>query len=228
MMQELLTGKTRLPGFSDPWHQSTLGELGRCIRGVGYNPDEDLSTGDRTCTIRLLRGNNVQAARVDLGDLQFVHERRVSDVQLLTPSDIVICMSSGSRALVGKSALFDITDTGHRYTFGAFMGAFRPNPRRVSPGFVAGVLHTYSFRTWLEIILSGSSINNLRPRDIEGFVCHFPKEDEQRAIAAVLADADAEIELLQGRLTKARDIKQGMAQELLTGRTRLPVEEGAT
>lgn len=52
----------------------------------------------------------------------------------------------------------------------------------------------------------------------------FPKVSEQRAIAAVLADVDNEVSALSARLTKARAIKTGMMQQLLTGRTRLPVE----
>jgi type I restriction enzyme, S subunit len=54
----------------------------------------------------------------------------------------------------------------------------------------------------------------------------IPHVDEQRAIASVLEDADREIESMKQRLAKAKAVKQGMMQELLTGRTRLPVEEG--
>jgi type I restriction enzyme S subunit len=54
-----------------------------------------------------------------------------------------------------------------------------------------------------------------------------PGEREQRAIAWVSADLDSEIKLLKRRLAKARSVKIGMMQELLTGRTRLPVMEGA-
>ena len=53
----------------------------------------------------------------------------------------------------------------------------------------------------------------------------IPEPEEQTAIASVLMDADREIELLRARLAKIRDIKQGMMQELLSGRTRLPVQE---
>ncbi len=52
--------------------------------------------------------------------------------------------------------------------------------------------------------------------------------DEQRAISTVLADVDKELELLKARLTKALSIKQGTMQELLTGRTRLPIKETTT
>ena len=52
-----------------------------------------------------------------------------------------------------------------------------------------------------------------------------PSQKEQTAISHVIADADRELALLELRLTKARALKQGMMQELLTGRTRLPVQE---
>ena len=60
---------------------------------------------------------------------------------------------------------------------------------------------------------------------IESVEVFVPGIDEQQAIAAVIGDADAEILALERRLEATRDIKQGMMQELLTGRTRLPVDE---
>lgn len=49
----------------------------------------------------------------------------------------------------------------------------------------------------------------------------FPPKEEQAAIAAILSDMDKEIQILQQRLDKTRQIKQGMMQELLTGKIRL-------
>ncbi|XDR21520.1 restriction endonuclease subunit S [Pseudomonas putida] len=49
----------------------------------------------------------------------------------------------------------------------------------------------------------------------------IPRIEEQTAIAAVLTDMDAELTSLEQRLVKTRALKQGMMQELLTGRTRL-------
>jgi type I restriction enzyme S subunit len=62
---------------------------------------------------------------------------------------------------------------------------------------------------------------------IRKFVVLTPPPDEQRAIAKVLQDADYEIETLRQRLAKVQDVKTGMTQQLLTGRTRLPVKEAA-
>jgi type I restriction enzyme, S subunit len=225
MMQQLITGNTRLPGFTGPWHMVRLVEFGQCLRGVGYDPRTDLSPGDRPSTVRLLRANNVQNGNIVLDDLQFVHERRVNPRQLLHRGDIVICMANGSRALVGKSAYFDTSERRLRYTFGAFMGAFRVSNRQCDARFVAELLKSKAFRDWLDIILAGSSINNLRPGDIENFQVAIPSHPEQTALASVFQDAERELDVLRARLVKAKAIKQGMMQELLTGRTCLPVVE---
>jgi type I restriction enzyme, S subunit len=68
----------------------------------------------------------------------------------------------------------------------------------------------------------GSSIPYIKKENLTGFAFPLPPtKAEQEAIATILADMDAEIAALEAELTKARSIKQGMMQELLTGRTRL-------
>ncbi|WP_244061158.1 hypothetical protein [Aeromonas caviae] len=54
----------------------------------------------------------------------------------------------------------------------------------------------------------------------------FPSNKEQTAIATILSDMDSELQALEQKLAKARDVKQGMMQQLLTGRIRLPLEVG--
>ena len=220
-MQELLTGKRRLAGFSRQWKVVTLGEIGKCLRGVSYNPDRDLSQSESIATIRLLRSNNVQAGSITFSDMQFVDSGRVSPAQYLRRHDILICMANGSRDLVGKAGYFMESD-GFSYTFGAFMGCFRPNSQVTDPNFAFYLFHTSEYRAHVAVLLAGSSINNLTPTSVEGFSIQVPVEiAEQSAIATVLTDMDAEITALEAKLTKARQIKQGMMQELLTGRIRL-------
>ena len=68
----------------------------------------------------------------------------------------------------------------------------------------------------------GSSIPYIRKENIIGFSFHSPQDEtEQTAIATILSDMDAEIAALEDKLAKARQLKQGMMQELLTGRIRL-------
>jgi len=68
---------------------------------------------------------------------------------------------------------------------------------------------------------SGSGQTNLRRDDVLSCPIDFPSLSEQERIATILSDMDAELEALEKQLGKARQIKQGMMQELLTGRTRL-------
>jgi type I restriction enzyme S subunit len=66
-----------------------------------------------------------------------------------------------------------------------------------------------------------SGVPSLNAKTIENIEVRCPKPPEQKAIAAVLTDMDAELTVLEQRLAKTRDLKQGMMQELLTGRIRL-------
>jgi type I restriction enzyme S subunit len=222
-MQQLLTGQTRLPGFSGAWEVKRLGEVGRCLRGVTYSADSDLFSNDADESCRLLRANNVQSSSVVLEGLQFVRSDCVSEAQYLQHHDILICMANGSRALVGKSALFS-TDDGMRYTFGAFMGCFRTDLGDAIPRFIFGLLQTKHYSDEIGVLLAGSTINNLAPSAVENLEFAIPCIAEQTAIANVLSDMDAELAALQAQLDKTRLIKQAMMQDLLTGRVRLPFQ----
>lgn len=68
-------------------------------------------------------------------------------------------------------------------------------------------------------LITGSQLKSLK--------IVYPKQEEQTAIATILSDMDNEIQTLEQRLAKTRQIKQGMMQELLTGRTRLPFDKEA-
>jgi type I restriction enzyme, S subunit len=219
-MQQLLTGQTRLPGFQGEWEARRLGITGKCLRGVSYNGDADLSVHDTATTKRLLRSNNVRGATVVTTDVQYVTADRVAAHQILTQGDILICMANGSKALVGKAGRFDLDD-GYDYTFGAFMGCFRTSASDADPTFVFYLFQTGRYRDFVNDLLAGSSINNLKPSSIESLEFGFPPLSEQTAIAAVLSDMDAELAALEARRDKTRALKRGMMQELLTGRTRL-------
>jgi type I restriction enzyme S subunit len=110
---------------------------------------------------------------------------------------------------------------GHEYTFGAFMGCFRTNTSEANPAFVFYLFLTGRYRDYINNLLAGSSINNLRPSSIESLEFSLPPLPEQTAIAEVLTEMDAELAALEQRREKTRALKQAMMQELLTGKTRL-------
>lgn len=217
LMQQLLTGKTRLPGFNGEWREAELKEFGYMIRGVSYKP-EDSSLKPEDGYVRLLRSNNIQEGKMVYADYVYVNSGNVADYQYMKDGDILICMANGSKQLVGKAAR--LTRAGV-YTFGAFMGVFRCNDAAICP-FVGELLKTGYYRKLLDDILTGSAINNLNAAAVESLKFYVPSDSqEQRAIAEVLCKADNEINGLEGQRDKYRLIKQGMMQELMTGKTRL-------
>jgi type I restriction enzyme S subunit len=219
-MQELLTGRKRLPGFSGEWKEKRLGELGQCIRGVSYNGNSDLLPFDTDDTVRLFRANNVQDSSIVIDDLQFVRSEKVSDEQVMLEGDVLICMANGNKELVGKAGPFNIADS-YRYTFGAFMGCYRTTKSEADPRYVSYLFQTGECRDYITKLTAGSSINNLKPSDVESLSFLMPNISEQEAIADVLDDITAEILHMENRHEKTKTIKQGMMQELLTGKTRL-------
>ena len=214
IMQELLTVDAQ---------KDSLGAVGMTIRGVGYDPDRDLSPNRTENSVDLLRANNVQGSALELGELQFVHGRRVRPDQYLQRDDILICAANGSKRLVGKSTAIGSLE--HKTTFGAFMMVYRPDENKVVPAYVALHFQTKSYRDWIDVLLAGSSINNLRPSDVTAFSIPIPPRKEQERVAGIFKDVDDELYLLERRLESALAIKTGMMQELLSGRTRISVEE---
>ncbi|WP_234099334.1 restriction endonuclease subunit S [Enterobacter roggenkampii] len=240
-MQQLLTGRTRLSQFSkhsdgtpkgftsselglipEDWILSPMSQMGHVLRGVSYNGSRDLFPHDTDDSVRLFRSNNIYNSKIDLANLQYVNKNRVAYHQLMNSGDILICMANGSKNLVGKAAIYNIEES-HKYTFGAFMGVFRTFPE-VESLYAFYLLTSDRCRSYIDLALAGSSINNLKPSDIEQFTFALPNYEEQKAIVAILSDMDAELEVLEQKLSKVRDIKQGMMQQLLTGRIRLTLD----
>jgi type I restriction enzyme, S subunit len=220
LAQQLLTGQRRLPGFNRPWKKTALLSFGKCIRGVTYKAPDDLLPDDSGATVRLLRAGNIAAGQVIHCDLQFVKAEKVQQSQILQEHDIAICMSSGSRALVGKAARYSPIN-GHRYTVGAFCSIFRPK-HGAAMTLVPHLFDSEAYRRWICVLTAGSSINNLTGKDIEGFALPLPTESsEQDGIAFVLGAADREIALLEKKLTALRELKKGLMQKLLSGSDRV-------
>ncbi|MDP2207897.1 MAG: restriction endonuclease subunit S [Bacteroidota bacterium] len=205
---------------SEKWEVKKLGEIGECIRGVSYNGERDLFPFDTDKTNRLFRANNIQECKIIYTDVQYVHNARVKPTQQMQANDILICMANGSKVLVGKAAKFKQLDS-IKYTFGAFMGCFRIHSKDADSDFIFYNFLSYNYRSYIEMLLSGSSINNLKPSDIESIQIPFPKKEIQTNISKILSDMDTEIESLEKKLEKYKMIKQGMMQNLLTGKIRL-------
>ena len=90
-----------------------------------------------------------------------------------------------------------------------------------NPLFLSYVINGHRMNTELRKKVIGSAQLGLGRKSVEEQEVPFPPHDEQTAIAAILFDMDAEVTALEAKLAKTRQLKQGMMQELLTGRIRL-------
>ncbi len=211
-MQQLLTAQTRLPGFHGEWEETALGQIGECIIGLTYKPENVVEHG-----LLVLRSSNVQNGCLAYDNNVYVN-LQVDEHIYAQLGDILVCVRNGSRALIGKCAVIDSTAVG--MTFGAFMSVYRTKHWRY-------VLHAFQADDIQRQIRDniGATINQITNKDMNAFRLRLPPEDEQTAIASVLTEMDAELAGLEQRREKTRALKQAMMQELLTGRTRL-VESG--
>jgi type I restriction enzyme S subunit len=211
-MQQLLTppdkGGKRLEGFSGEWETKLLGEIGHCIIGLTYSPDNVVSDGTL-----VLRSSNVQENKLAFNDNVYVNSL-IPDNLRVREGDILICVRNGSRQLIGKCAILDKSVDGQ--TFGAFMSVFRTEYST----FVFQLFQSNDIKRQIDENL-GATINQITNKVLNSFSIPFPTIEEQKAIAEILSDIDSEIERLEIKRAKYQRIKQGMMQELLTGKTRL-------
>ena len=208
-MQQLLTGQTRLPGFSGEWEVKRLGEVATIQRGASPRPIDSPIWFDENSLIGWVRISDVTRSGMFLREttqrlstLGIQHSRPVSSGSLI----MSIC------ATVGRPIITEI-DTCIHDGFVVF------DHLRADKYFMYYVLK-FIESEWTKHGQTGSQMN-LNTGLINHTEIVLPPNKEQSAIAAVLSDMDAEIAVLEARCDKTRALKQGMMQELLTGRIRL-------
>ena len=209
-MQQLLTGQTRLPGFHGEWEVMRLGDLTEIISGGTPKTTEPSywNGGVKWCTPTDITGCQSKylvetertISRLGLNS---------SGAQLLSAGALLLC----SRATIGEIRIAGCevcTNQGFKSL------VCRP-----------GVSNEYIFYKLLTMKQQmverafGSTFLEISKANVAALELSMPTLPEQIAIADVLADMDAELTELEQRRDKTRDLKQGMMQELLTGRTRL-------
>jgi type I restriction enzyme S subunit len=219
-MQELLTGKKRLPGFDREWIEGVLGDVvERLEAGVSVNSSEQEPSSDTSCVLKtsaLFNG----AFRP--------HESKViasSDhhrAKLNPLRDTILISRMNTPDLVGEIAYVDKDYPWLFLPDRIWITRFRSRCT-CSTRWLAYLLSSQRYRTDIKDLATGTSgsMKNISKDAILSLSILFPSEAEQTAIATILSDMDAEVAALEAKLTKARQIKEGMMQELLTGRIRL-------
>ena len=212
-MQQLLTGQTRLPGFHAEWEVKRLGDIGTFLKGSGVKKDEAESGGlpcirygeiythhnyyIRTFKSWISRDVAATATKLRQGDLLFAGSGE-------TKEDIGKCVAfvDDHEAFAGGDVVILRVANADAMFMGYYCNTAPIDAQKASMGQGDAVVH-----------ISAAALSRIE--------ITVPSALEQTAIAAVLTDMDAELAGLEARRDKTRDLKQGLMQELLTGRTRL-------
>lgn len=210
-MQRLLTGKTRLPGFTGEWRIRRLGEEATFHKGKGLPKSHITPFGSEPC--------------IHYGELFTQYPEIIKEVFSSTDKQGAYFRSIANDVLMPTS---DVTPRGLAKASciqmdGVILGGdilvIRTDPSRVYGPFLSYVIRREEAQVLR--LVTGTTVFHLYGADMKKFLFQLPSIDEQRAIACVLSDMDAELSALEARREKTRQLKQAMMQELLTGRTRL-------
>ncbi len=229
-MQQLLTGKTRLPGFTAEWEKKRIGDISTCL-STANNPRADLrDDGD----VEYIHYGDVHAHAKPVfdcrnGSLPRIDRTRIGNASRLEDGDLVMVDASEDLEGVGKS--FEVQGvTGRTIVAGLHTILCRGNSAHWAMGFKAYLQFIPAFKSALLRVATGISVYAVSKKQLADVEIALPPVPEQRAIVAVLSDIDAAIAALERRRDKTKHIKQGMMQQLLTGRVRLvkPAEVEST
>ncbi len=217
-MQQLLTGRTRLPGFSGKYEARRINEL------ADVDPENLPSDTDPGFFFNYISLDHVDGGRLIGYSRESFATAPSRARRVLRASDVL--MSTVRPGLQGHLIFVDqvpnaVCSTG--------FAVLRSKRDRCDPRFLFAHLFGDVVSAQVQKLLAGSNYPAVNSGDVGRLRVPCPPTlPEQRAIATVLFDMDAEIVALERRLDKTRAIKQGMMQQLLTGSMRLPIPDANT
>ena len=207
-MQELLTGRRRLLGFVDGWKEALLGDVIEKFVGGGTPSRANASYW----------GSEIPWVTVkDFATFSPRHaQEAISMVGLNSSASHLIpkgTLITSTRMALGKAVVYEVD-----VAINQDLKALFPKPILSTQYLYFWFQYRGSF---IDALGSGSTVKGISLPDLKNIDFRLPSFSEQTAIATILSDMDTEIAALEAKLTKTRQLKQGMMAELLTGRTRL-------
>ena len=223
-MQQLLTGQTRLPGFSGEWEVKRLGDLFAFSGGHTASRDQLSSSG--YCYLHYGDIHKSTKTFIDL-DAEYLDipklRVRLSDVtpsSMLKDGDVVFVDASEDDEGTSRHVVV-VNPLEKPYISGLHTIVAKSKTDLLDNGFKRFCFQARSIKQQFQFFAVGTKVSGISKISIAKIELMFPPRAEQTAIATVLSDMDAELAALQARQGKTRSLKQGMMQVLLTGRIRL-------
>lgn len=234
-MQQLLTGKKRLPPFDQlntGYKQTELGEIpgdwevGDLPQYVWYQEGPGVRKSQFTQRgVKLLNGTNIERGFLRLDKTErFISEEEAygSYLHFLADEGDILIACSGVTISKFEEKVTVAKDTDLPLCMNTSTMRFKVYPEKLVKLYFVNYLKSELFKKQIGGVATGSAQLNFGPYHVDrAFIVLPGSVEEQTAIANVLSDMDKDLEALQQRLHKTQQIKQGMMQELLTGKTRL-------
>jgi type I restriction enzyme S subunit len=223
-MQQLLTGQTRLPGFSGAWEVKRLGDL--FSFSGGYSASRDQLSTEGHCYLHYgdIHGSSKTTidARADYQDIPKldISLKRVSPTSLLADGDVVFVDASEDDVGTSKHVVV-VNKDDLPFISGLHTIVAKTRTAELAHEYRRYCFQTAAIRQQFLFYAVGTKVSGISKTNIVKLTLPVPSVPEQTAIATVLSDMDAELAALEARRDKTRALKQGMMQELLTGRIRL-------
>ncbi|WP_407281265.1 restriction endonuclease subunit S [Lactococcus formosensis] len=216
-LEDLITGKRKLEGMKSKWECINLGEnslLKARIGWQGLTTSEYLESG----FAYLVTGTDFKKGTINWKNIHFVEKYRYDqDRNIQLRNDDLLLTKDGT---IGKVALVKNLNKPATLNSGVFV--IRPKNNGFLTEYVYYILTSSIFKKFLNKLAAGSTISHLYQKDLTNFEFFLPSSlKEQKAIATILSDMDEEILKLEEKLEKYKKIKQGMMEQLLTGKIRL-------
>lgn len=215
LMQQLLTGKKRLPGFEGEWTVNSIEKVFAITRGA---VQETVEKGKYDL---IVMGSISERGRL------IIKNRTNSNLTPLSVNDLVMPERDiGNGLIIGRTVIIEKND---QYVLGPNVLRLRlKNNQSHSAMFWNFLFNTYHVRKEVKKITSGTSQLMITGKDVKRLSVYIPvNPSEQQAIANVLTTADQEIDALHKRIGHLKQEKKALMQQLLTGKRRVQVEDAA-
>lgn len=223
-MQQLLTGQTRLPGFSGAWELKRLGDLFNF--SGGYSASRDQLTVEGHCYLHYGDIHGSSKTTIDTkADYQDIPKldiplKRVSPGSLLADGDVVFVDASEDDAGTSKHVVV-VNKGGLPFISGLHTIVAKAKAAEFAHEYLRYCFQTPAVCEQFMFYAVGTKVSGISKSNIVKLTVPVPSVPEQTAIAAILSDMDSELAALQERRSKTQALKHAMMQGLLTGRIRL-------
>jgi type I restriction enzyme S subunit len=215
-MQNLLTGKMRLPGFSGEWESVRLGEIGECYSGLSGKNADDFESGSANYITFL---NVLTNTIIDTSIFKNVNVSDCEHQNAVRYGDLFFNTSSENPEEVGMCAVL-LSEQDNTY-LNSFCFGFRMLTDTINPLYLVYFFNGLNGRKAMFTLAQGVTRYNLSKSAFIKIKLSIPPLAEQTAIAENLTMADREIELLNHELEQQQQVKKYLMQQLLTGRIRV-------